>query len=662
MIIAIVFAYVWGVIQLIVLGSLARTVRVRTVLTALVTGLYACALLAVLLQAAWSRPAAWLIGMDFYLFRDLATHSVDPFIEEIVKLLPLVVLLTVPVIRRQWSITDCVLVAAATGSGFGLAEDLYRYGASPDHANAVNGGWMLTTSIALPMVPSLWTSVTSWLPAGVGDSTVFSVTGSPSLNLHLAWSAIGGLAVGLFRLRGGTVRLTVGALLLFYIGADHAAFNAGYQGDWVAAALRWLRFGALRELLGLMPIAALAVAWWLDRGRQHGLEPLLAVERSASPRILGTLQAAVSQLPWSLSWLSSFVRMRRAYNSTRASGSGDDTERLRAVVVEAQNRIEQETAPLKSLPWAPSFWPPRAVLVVMRRPMVLVWLVLMTPSILWFVVGGWPRTAGLQAMLMGPVAWKVVVLLSAVSQTLTLWYLVIRIRAWPTARRLPVGEDGAIFGLRIAGQLGALGLGGWALLLAFTGLSPTHALSSPLCAYCAWGDLAVSGAMFMTGAPPLMLLGAVLGGTRVGDLQRADAAAAAAAAAADPVAKARSAKEAWEKAEARQAAASDAYNKYRADFDRLKQAAADAETAKNNRAADREANSKLGPEAEHLADDRMAKAYDAATKATHEAAAAKGALRGAMDHLEAARADADAAAKAYAAATEAQTRAGAVPR
>ena len=50
MIIAIVFAHVWGVLQLVVLGSLARTVRARTVLTALVVGLYACALLAVLLQ------------------------------------------------------------------------------------------------------------------------------------------------------------------------------------------------------------------------------------------------------------------------------------------------------------------------------------------------------------------------------------------------------------------------------------------------------------------------------------------------------------------------------------------------------------------------------------------------------------------------------------
>ncbi len=58
MIVALVFAHVWGVIQLVVLGSLTRTMRVRTVLMALAVGLYLCAPLSVLLQMAWIRPVA----------------------------------------------------------------------------------------------------------------------------------------------------------------------------------------------------------------------------------------------------------------------------------------------------------------------------------------------------------------------------------------------------------------------------------------------------------------------------------------------------------------------------------------------------------------------------------------------------------------------------
>jgi hypothetical protein len=58
MIIAIIFAHLWGDNQLIVLGSLARTIRVRTALAAFAVGLYACAPFAVLLQVAWTRPAS----------------------------------------------------------------------------------------------------------------------------------------------------------------------------------------------------------------------------------------------------------------------------------------------------------------------------------------------------------------------------------------------------------------------------------------------------------------------------------------------------------------------------------------------------------------------------------------------------------------------------
>jgi PrsW family intramembrane metalloprotease len=320
-IVAIIFASVWGVVQLIVLGSLARTVRARTVLSAFLVGLYACAPLALLLQIGWIQPAASLTGMSFRDLVGVGGHSVDPFIEELVKVLPVVLLLlTVPAIRRHWSMTDCVLVAAAAGAGFGLAKDLYRYGSSARAAVAEPQGWTLATGLAFPFVPSFWTTLSSWLPPGAAEGDYFNpgLRGHPWVNLHLAWSAIGGLAVGLICVRQGRVAVTAGALLLLYAGADHAASNAGFARDGFAGALRAVPFGAVREWLGLMPIAALAFAWWLDRRRQRAgdsLELLLAAEQSASVRPLGTLRTAVSRVPWSLRWVSDFVQMRRAYTS-----------------------------------------------------------------------------------------------------------------------------------------------------------------------------------------------------------------------------------------------------------------------------------------------------------------------------------------------------------
>ena len=62
MIVAIVFAHVWGVLQLIALGSFARTIRIRTALAAMAAGLYACATVALLMQFAWILPAARITG------------------------------------------------------------------------------------------------------------------------------------------------------------------------------------------------------------------------------------------------------------------------------------------------------------------------------------------------------------------------------------------------------------------------------------------------------------------------------------------------------------------------------------------------------------------------------------------------------------------------
>jgi len=76
-------------------------------------------------------------------------------IEELVKVMPLVALIVIiPAVRRQWSVADCILIGAATGSGFGLAEDLFRYSGAVNRSMPVNGGWQLAVNLSLPIVPS----------------------------------------------------------------------------------------------------------------------------------------------------------------------------------------------------------------------------------------------------------------------------------------------------------------------------------------------------------------------------------------------------------------------------------------------------------------------------------------------------------------------------
>jgi RsiW-degrading membrane proteinase PrsW (M82 family) len=630
MIIAIIFAHVWGVIQLIVLASFARTIRVRTVLAALAVGLYACAPGAALLQIAWARSIAWMTGESLHHMAGVATYTIDPFIEEIVKVLPVLVLLMVQSIRRQWSITDCVLTGAAVGSGFGLAENLYRFGASPYQALTVHGGWSLATSLALPFVPSIRTTLTSWLPPGTSAGDIFfpGISGQPWVNLHLAWSAIGGLAVGLMRLRPGVVGRIAGALLLLYIGLDHAAWNAtGAYGSSVRELLV-APFASQRGLLVFLPIAAFAVAWWLDRRRQNPTrsdQPVLKAEVAAPSPFIGTLRAAVSRLPWSLPRAYGFVRLRRAYNSALASGASGESDDLRTVVFDARDRIDQDLVQLESPRWFRIKRMTSAWLRALTRPRAIIGLVLVMPSVVWFVVGGWPQTAWLQTMMMGPVAWKVVLALSILSLAWIAWQIVVGTRSLPKVLRFPIGEDAAVLGLRIASGAGTVALGAYALLSAFPRFLPTQHLFSNADAREAMLEAALGSLLMMTGS---VAFGLPLWSDGWGKQAVADS----------PVyqanladQKAAEAKASLDKAEAGVKAASDSYAAYKAQADQAAAALDQATDAWNKAQANAEAAQATGNKAAIAVANGQAAAADAAlSRATAANNAAESARRGAL--------------------------------
>jgi PrsW family intramembrane metalloprotease len=477
MIVALIFAHVWGVIQLIVLGSFARTVRVRTVLMALAVGLYACAPLAVFLQMAWIRAAAWLTDVPVYSIFDTAGYTANPSIEEMVKVLPIAALLLIPAMRRQWSLTDCVLAGAAVGSGFGLAESLFRFGQEAHRANSIDQGWALTNNISFPVIPGVWSTVNSWLPeAGVPWGEI-PISGRFPPSVHLVWSALGGLAVGLIMLRRGWLWRTLGAVLLVYVAVDHTAWNAAIRSQHFAGRTAIEQF---RTLLWLAPILALALAWWLDRKRQHvgkGDEVvLLALEQSASPRLVGTLRAAFSRLPWSLPRVYGFVRMRRAYNSERTSPLPSRAPAdLSGPLVQLRDRIDRQLGPGRSSPLLPPGWS-GALMAALRRPIVIVWLLLMVPSVMWFVIGGLPQTAALQKTMTQPLAWKAIIWLSVLTQAWLAWRVVYGLRTSKAALRLPSADDAALFALRAVCGVGAIGLGGHALMRSLSGVSPNSSL------------------------------------------------------------------------------------------------------------------------------------------------------------------------------------------
>jgi hypothetical protein len=187
----------YGVWQLAVLGSLTRSARIGTLLLSVPVGLYVCGPVAVGLQLAYTRGLAAATGVPLYQVVTTASYTVDPLIEELAKVLPVLVVACWSRVRRQWGLTDYLLLGAGCGAGFGLAEDLLRYSHQADKALAApGGGWMIPVNLSVPHVPDLGQILSAWLPAPVGDLDLFSTAPIGGLDLHLIWSAAVGLGVG----------------------------------------------------------------------------------------------------------------------------------------------------------------------------------------------------------------------------------------------------------------------------------------------------------------------------------------------------------------------------------------------------------------------------------------------------------------------------------
>ncbi|MBO0779980.1 MAG: PrsW family intramembrane metalloprotease, partial [Ktedonobacteraceae bacterium] len=207
MILFMFFAQFYGVLQLSWLGSLTRTVRWRLLLLALLAGVAVVMPVTLLLELGGARLYGLVTDQAFVIALRDNSYTIDPFLEEGLKILPLIVACMIPAIRRQLSLVDLVLLGAALGSGFGLAEAFFNFNSSIDQASYIREGdiWAFAGSIfAFVAIPGVGRTLISWLPAGASimDPSDVVTYGALQVNSHLVWSALVGLGLGLLlRLR-----------------------------------------------------------------------------------------------------------------------------------------------------------------------------------------------------------------------------------------------------------------------------------------------------------------------------------------------------------------------------------------------------------------------------------------------------------------------------
>ncbi|GGV20270.1 hypothetical protein GCM10010260_70480 [Streptomyces filipinensis] len=229
-------------------------------------GVYACGTVAAVLELAYTRALADTAGRSLVEVVNTTSYTTAPWVEELVKVSPLLLAGLYVKVRRQWGLTDFTVLGAALGAGFGLLEALLRYSLDVDRSLVRYGGWLVPDSLSPPYIPGPAGVFTSWLPAPAaaldlgptGDVTVAAFS-------HLAWTAVTGLAVGiLWRARGWWKPLAAvpfAAAVAHHTLTNYVIRHPGGHPE------RWLN--SLDVKLWAAPVVALLLAMTADWACLH---------------------------------------------------------------------------------------------------------------------------------------------------------------------------------------------------------------------------------------------------------------------------------------------------------------------------------------------------------------------------------------------------------
>ncbi|MGW2883694.1 RNase A-like domain-containing protein [Streptomyces sp. NPDC001233] len=467
-------AAVWGVLQLFAVSWLTRSVRLSTVLLALAVGVYGCGVATALVELAYTRIYADQSGQSLVTVVNTTSYTVAPWVEELIKASPLLLAGLSLKVRRQWGVTDFVVLGAALGGGFGLLEAVLRYGLDANRAIPRGGGWIIPDSLSPPYVPGLGQVLTAWLPAPFSQLDMLGPPVTETFS-HLVWTAMVGFGVGLLWRARGWLRL-LSVVPLAAAVAYHTVNNYAVQKP-TSQAAHWLE--SLNGKAWAAPLVCLAIAMLADlrqvhRGKRTLPDVLLASERVDGDSLGALLRYASWRLPWSLLIVLRYVRLRRSLLYATASAVPDDTEELRQAVAGITARMEAsdnlgawQTLDIRGLLKAT-----RRARGSRQRWLLVIPCVLALPSLLFLGVGSFTSTAGLQKFFSTGSGPKILMGFGIAALAWIAYQVTTLLRTWWTASAQPTAELLVVHRFRFGTALGAATTGALLLWRGFGGAGP----------------------------------------------------------------------------------------------------------------------------------------------------------------------------------------------
>ncbi|WP_233521382.1 RNase A-like domain-containing protein [Streptomyces triticagri] len=466
------FAALWATLQIFAISAPTRSVRWSTLLLALVCGVYVCGLATALAEVAYTRAYTDSSGTPLHEVTRATSYLVAPWVEELTKMAPLLIAGMYVKVRRQWGVTDFVVVGAGLGAGFGLLESVLRYGLDADRARPhAAGGWLIPDSIFPPYVPGVEQILGSWLPAPSGQSALVGGPAAVTFT-HLVWTALAGLGAGLVLRGRGPWRLL--ALVPVAAAVAHHTVTNYAAAKHTSEAKDWLE--SLDSIAWAAPLVCLAVAIAIDlrclhRARRAVPEVSLAAERIDGDRAAALLGYASRRPRWTVPIAVRYVRLRRSLlyataDSTRSPESA--AAPLREAVLEARALIDS-TDNQHTWRSPETYARIRAARArsARHRWLLLIPCLLALPALLFLGVGAFPTTAGLQQYFTSGSGPWVLLCFSIAGMAWIGWILVMLLRTWRPTAAQPIGELLAAHRFRFGTALGSATAG---VLLLIRGL------------------------------------------------------------------------------------------------------------------------------------------------------------------------------------------------
>ncbi|MEU8698543.1 PrsW family glutamic-type intramembrane protease [Streptomyces sp. NPDC048680] len=438
-------------------------------LLAVAVGVYGCGVATALLQLAYTRLYADQSGQPLSEVVGTSSYTVAPWVEELVKVSPLLLAGLYAKVRRQWGLTDFVVLGAGLGAGFGLLEAVLRYGLDASRAiPREGGGWVIPDSLFPPYIPGLKQVFAAWLPGPTGQSSIVGAQAAETFS-HLVWTALAGLGVGLLWRTRGWVRV-LAVVPVAAASAHHAVNNYAAEKS-TEQAERWLE--TLDEKAWAVPLVCLAIAMTIDlhqlhRGKRTVPGVLLATERTDGDTAAAMLRYASWHPRWTLLIALRYIRLRRSLLYATALSPPRETEPLRRAVARITAQMDATDG---QGAWRPDEIRARLRAVragaSARRWLLLIPCVLMLPGLLFLGVGSFKSTAGLQEYFTTGDGPKILMGFGIAALAWIAWQLITLLRTWQPTSVQPHGEPLAAHRFRIATALGGATTG---VLLLYRGL------------------------------------------------------------------------------------------------------------------------------------------------------------------------------------------------